>query len=482
MIVPVILSGGKGTRLWPVSREAHPKPFMKMADGLSLLQSTFLRSAGLPGVENVVTVTNRDYYFQTRDEIDALDERLDGTRVGFLLESSPRNTAPAVLLAARQVADQFGPEAIILVLPSDHLIAREEAFRNAVDSAAESARSGRLVTFGIRPLTPETGYGYIECSGEVSDLEVQPVARFVEKPDLERAREYLRGGRHLWNSGMFCFRADAILDAARECAPDLANQADKVWSASAGKRGNSFETTHLDPDTLADADSISIDYAIMEKADNVSVVPADLGWSDVGSWTAISELTEADEHGNRVVGDAVLVDAKDNYIQSGHRLVAAVGVENLVIVDTEDALLVGRQGDSQRVKDVVEELRLRGHEAGKLHKTVHRPWGTYTVIEEGEKYKIKRLVVKPGAALSLQMHHHRSEHWVLVEGTAKVRNGDEEFLLEKDQSTYIPAGNKHRLENPGKVNVSIIETQTGDYLGEDDIVRFEDRYGRTPGK
>ncbi|MBW3567184.1 MAG: mannose-1-phosphate guanylyltransferase/mannose-6-phosphate isomerase [Proteobacteria bacterium] len=477
-IVPVILSGGAGTRLWPVSREAHPKPFMKLQSGESLLQATYLRATGLEDVAQVLVVTNREYYFKTKDELDAVAEQAGKGNVSFLLEPMGRNTAPAVALAARHVKELVGEDAVMLVMPSDHMIADAEVFQSAVSAAVSAAKQGRLVTFGIVPSAPETGYGYIEAGKPLSGGVAREVARFIEKPDFHKAEQFLEQGGFYWNSGIFCFGVREILAAFATHAPDVEAISEPAWAASRATGSNTLHTMHIDAETFQQAPNISIDYAVMERADNVAVVPGDFGWSDVGSWRSFADMIAADENGNKVVGEAVLVDASDNYVNADGRLVAVVGVNDLVIVDTPDALLIGHREKTQKVKEVVEHLRLRDHESARLHRTVHRPWGTYTVLEEGKDFKMKRIVVKPGATLSLQMHHHRSEHWVIVQGNAEVVNGDEVLRLTKDQSTYIPAGHKHRISNPDEFDLVFIEVQTGDYLGEDDIVRFEDKYGR----
>lgn len=489
MLIPVILSGGAGTRLWPVSREAHPKPFMKLADGQSLLQKTFLRAAGLPGVREILTITNREYYFKSKDEYEATDAQT-AVRPTFLLEPVGRNTAPAIALGAMKIAAEHGPDALMLVLSADHLIDNLDSFSSAVDAACLSAKSGTLATFGIVPSGPETGFGYIECGDPIntpSPLKGEgggegnacAVLRFVEKPTQDVAREYLATGRYLWNSGMFCFKASVILQELATHAPLLHQAALVCWEATKGKSGPKDGMTDIDPATFAHVPDISIDYAIMERSDNVVVVPSDFKWSDIGSWGAVSDLVRPDEAGNRVVGEAILVDTENTYIQSDSRMIAAVGLEHLIIVDTPDALLVANRDRVQDVKKVVEQLKLQAHECYKLHRTVSRPWGTYTVLEDGSRFKIKRIVVKPGASLSLQMHHHRSEHWVVVSGMARVVNGEREIFVNTNESTFIPAGHKHRLENPGILDLVMIEVQSGEYLGEDDIVRFEDKYGRT---
>lgn len=473
MLIPVILSGGAGTRLWPVSREAHPKPFIQLPDGQSLLQKTFLRAAGLDGVGEILTVTNRDYYFKTKDEYLACEAQITPT---FLLEPCGRNTAPAVALAALRVATVHGPAATLLVLPADHLIADLPAFAAAVASASALASEGFLVTFGIQPTAPETGFGYIEAGEKLGAGKA--VLRFVEKPDAAIAAGYLAAGNFYWNSGMFCFQAGSLLAAMETVCPEVLDAAHACWSSTQEKADAGAAMIELEPASFAAQPDISIDYAVMERAVAVAVVPCDLGWSDIGSWNALRDLVAPDENGNRALGDAVLLDSKNTFVQSEHHLVAAIGVDDLIIVDTQDAVLVAHRDKTQDVKKVVQQLKQNGHEAYRLHRTVSRPWGTYTVLEEGPRFKIKRIEVKPGASLSLQMHHHRSEHWVVVSGMAQIVNGEEEIFIGTDESTYIPAGTRHRLSNPGVIDCVMIEVQTGDYVGEDDIVRFEDKYGR----
>ena len=477
-LLPVILCGGAGTRLWPVSREAVPKPFMRMADGQSLLQKAFLRAASLPGVSDVLVVTNREYYFQTRDEFKDLGDGSRAITPHFLLEPFGRNTAAAIALAAHDIKAREGDDAIMLVLPADHMVADLRAFGAAVAEAQSLARQNRLVTFGIKPTVPETGYGYIDCGAPINASAGREVSRFVEKPSLEKAQEYLAKGSYLWNSGMFCFGAGQFLAVAGKVAPDLAAAVAKTWVATE-KAASGDEMREIDAQTFQTVPNISVDYAVMERASNVAVVPCEFGWSDIGSWAAVSELVPADKDGNRVVGEAILIDSANVYVQSDGRLVAGIGLDDMVVVDTPDAVLVAPRARSQDVRLVVEQLKQRNHSAYRFHQTVHRPWGTYTVLQEGSRFKIKRIEVKPGASLSLQMHHHRSEHWIVVSGTAKVVNGEEEFLVRTNESTYIPAGHKHRLSNPGVLNLVMIEVQSGDYLGEDDIVRFEDKYGRS---
>ena len=473
MLIPVILSGGAGTRLWPVSREAHPKPFIVLPDGESLMQKTLLRAAALRP-DTILTITNRDYFFITRDAY-AETALAPGIALDYLLEPVGRNTAPAIAVGALRIREQFGEDATMLVLPSDHLIRDSVAFADAVKSAVRLAEQGYLVTFGIAPTGPETGFGYIEADqSRKLGAEGLAVRRFVEKPSREKAEEYLASGGYYWNSGMFCFRVGDFLAELARSAPEVSDAVLAAWQATSREQ----VPVAIDPAAFARIADISIDYAVMEKAERVAVVPGKFDWSDIGSWQALGELVPADAEGNRVQGDAVLVDSKDCFVQSDDRLVATVGVQNLLVVDTPDALLIADRSRAQDVKTVVQRLKASGHESARLHRTVHRPWGTYTVLEEGPRFKIKRIVVKSGASLSLQYHHRRSEHWVVVSGNAKIVNGEHEIILGADQSSYIPAGTAHRLANPGKVDCVMIEVQSGDYLGEDDIVRLEDNYGR----
>ena len=473
MILPVVLSGGAGSRLWPVSREALPKPFMRLGGPLSLLQRTLSRALPLAHEGRAVIVTNHEYYFRTRDELRGLPA---GHRVTQLLEPCGRNTAPAIALAALW-AEETMPGATLLVLPADHLIPDEAAFRSAAREAARIAQDDALVLFGIQPTAPETGFGYIETGAPIGSGEARKVLRFVEKPDAARALGFLQAGNFVWNSGMFCFRARAILAALEALAPALLDAARAAWTAS--RDAATDERVAIDAERFGNCPDISIDYAVMEHAADVVVLPAGFGWSDIGSWKAVAEQLPADADGNTSVGDTLLLDTRNTHIQSEDRLVAAVGVDNLLVIDTPDALLVANRDNSQRVREIVDRLKHRGHETARLHRTVARPWGAYTVLQEGPRFKIKRIEVRPGESLSLQMHHHRSEHWIVVSGTARVICDDRSYLVTANESTYIPIGSRHRLENPGLLDLVMIEVQCGDYLGEDDIVRFSDAYGRS---
>jgi mannose-1-phosphate guanylyltransferase/mannose-6-phosphate isomerase len=472
-LVPVILSGGAGTRLWPVSRAALPKPFMRLPDGRSLLRRTVERAAAVPDAGPALIVTNREYYFLSRDELAPAATRGES---GFLLEPVGRNTAPAILLASLAMAEKHGDDAQLLVLPADHVVADEDAFRAAVATARRVAAAGRLVTFGMKVARPATGYGYIKA-GEPLAEGGYAVGRFVEKPSAARASEYMADGGYYWNSGMFLFRAGDMLQTFEQHRPELLRAGRDCWAASRDHRfgGDSIE---LEREAFAALESISIDYAIFERAEHVAVVPGAFGWSDVGAWNELAEHYPPDPQGNRAACDALFLDSDGCFVHSDSRLVATLGLKDVYVVDTPDALLVLHESRAQDVKQVVDAVRARGGDKHTYHVTVARPWGSYTVLQEAPGFKIKRVEVKPGRALSLQMHYHRSEHWIVVGGTARVTNGDREFLVRINESTYIPSGTRHRLENPGTVPLVLIEVQSGQYLGEDDIVRFEDRYGR----
>jgi mannose-1-phosphate guanylyltransferase len=474
-LIPVILSGGVGSRLWPVSREAHPKPFMNLPDGQNLIQKTFLRAAALEGVSEILTVTNRELLFKTEDEYRTVIK--SGLAQGYILEPFGRNTAAAVALAALQLKAAHGSEAHMLVLAADHLIQDEAAFAEAVIKAVVLSEAGWLVTFGIKPQYPETGFGYIEATDSALEGGLK-VARFVEKPDLQTAEAYVAADNYFWNSGMFCFQVGTVLEEFALHAPNLLSAAAAALSHSRETTADRYRCLAVDPDSFAQVPDISIDYALMEHSSKVATVPCDIGWSDIGSWNAVSELTKANNDGNRFEGEVLSHNARNNYVHSDHRLTALVGVEDLLIIDSADALMIAHKDHAQDVKHIVTQLKKSGHTVHQLHQTVHRPWGTYKTLENGERFKIKRIVVKPKASLSLQMHHHRSEHWIVVSGMAVIVNDDLELMLNTNESTFIRAGHRHRLSNPGVIDLVLIEVQSGDYLGEDDIVRFEDVYGR----
>ena len=462
---PVLLSGGSGTRLWPLSREAYPKQFLPLAGDDTMVQATWRRVEALADLAPIV-VANEEHRFLVAEQL-----RQVGAPVpAILLEPVGRNTAPAIAAAALQ-AMAGGADPLLLVLPSDHVVRDVAGFQRAVREASSAAEAGALVTFGIVPDAPETGFGYIQA--EAGDG-LRQVLRFVEKPDAATARSYLDAGGYYWNSGMFLFRASRYLEELARFRPDIV---DAVRAAHAAARHDG-DFVRLDKDAFSACPSDSIDYAVMEKTADAMVLPVDIGWNDVGSWSALWDVAERDADGNAHHGDVIAVDSRNSYAYA-QRLVALEGVDDIVVVETDDAVLVARKDKVQEVKQVVARLKQEQRSQAVLHREVHRPWGSYDSVDNGGRHQVKRIKVKPGAALSLQMHHHRAEHWIVVSGTAKVTRGDETLLLSENESTYIPLGVKHRLENPGKVPLELIEVQSGSYLGEDDIVRFEDVYGRS---
>ncbi|KTF37790.1 mannose-1-phosphate guanylyltransferase/mannose-6-phosphate isomerase [Xanthomonas vesicatoria] len=463
-VLPIILSGGSGTRLWPLSRESYPKQFLPLVGDKSMLQATWLRAAPVAGHAPIV-VANEEHRFMAAEQLQQLGVKPSA----ILLEPKGRNTAPAIAVAALE-AMRDGADPLLLVLPSDHVIGDEAAFQAGVKVAAEAAAQGKLVTFGIKPTAPETGYGYIKAG---SGTGATAVERFVEKPDLATAQGYLASGEYYWNSGMFLFRASRYLEELRKFHPAIADACQKAWQN--GKRDADF--TRLDKDAFAASPSDSIDYAVMEKTADAVVVPLDAGWNDVGSWSSLLDVSEQDAQGNAHHGDVIQLDCRNTYAY-GSRLIAMVGLEDVVVVETPDAVLVGHRDRIQEVKEVVGRIKSDGRSEATWHRKVYRPWGAYDSIDMGQRHQVKRITVKPGAVLSLQMHHHRAEHWIVVSGTAEVTRGEEVLLLTENQSTYIPLGVTHRLRNPGKLPLELIEVQSGSYLGEDDIVRFEDTYGR----
>ncbi|MCP5328961.1 MAG: mannose-1-phosphate guanylyltransferase/mannose-6-phosphate isomerase [Sinobacteraceae bacterium] len=468
MLTPVILSGGAGTRLWPLSRELYPKQLLALSgESRTMLQDTVVRLDGLPGLGTTVVVCNEAHRFMVAEQL----RQLDGPVPTIVLEPVGRNTAPAIGVAA-QVASQSGGDPLLLVLPADHVIRDVEAFRRAVELALPVADAGKLVTFGVVACRPETGYGYIRRG--MAKGPVFPIERFVEKPDLAAAQGFVQSGEYYWNSGMFLFRASRYLEELQRHAPDIAASCRR---AAAGTRRD-LDFIRLDAEAFAKCRSDSIDYAVMERTDDAVVVPLDAGWSDVGSWSSLHEVVEKDDHDNVRRGDVIAEDTSGCFLYAESRLLATVGLRDHVVIETKDAVLVVPRDRVQDVKAIAGRLKASGRHESSLHREVFRPWGSYDSVETGERYQVKRLTVKPGASMSLQMHHHRAEHWIVVSGTARITRNDEVFLLEENQSTYIPIGAKHRIENPGKIALHIIEVQSGGYLGEDDIVRFEDRYGR----
>ena len=467
-MLAVILSGGSGTRLWPLSREAYPKQFLPVVSDDSLLTETIDRGLALGEKVRVMAITNEEHRFVVAAHMQAqAPERTDG----IILEPVGRNTAPAIALAALAAAEE-NPEELLLVMPSDHVLKNQDVFRQAVSQGAEAARSGKLVTFGIVPNAPHTGYGYIKAGAAHEGY--NDVAAFVEKPDEETARRYLDEGDYFWNSGMFLFRADRYLEELEAQQPDMIKACRAAWK----ERNADMDFTRVGTEAFKACPDDSIDYAVMEKTRDAVVVPLDAGWSDVGSWSALWDIQPHDENNNVCRGDVITEDVSGSYIHSEGRLIAALGITDHVIVETDDVVLVADRGRVQDVKKLVAQVKAQGRHEHRFHKKVHRPWGTYEGIAMGERFQVKRITVKPGASLSLQKHHHRAEHWVVVKGTATVNRGDDVLLLTEDQSTYIPLGVTHRLTNPGVIPLELIEVQTGSYLGEDDIVRLEDTYNR----
>jgi mannose-1-phosphate guanylyltransferase/mannose-6-phosphate isomerase len=478
IVQPVVLSGGSGTRLWPLSREKYPKQLLPLIGEDSLLQATVRRVEGLIGVElaEPMVVCNEEYRFVIAEQL-----RLLGKTGTILLEPVGRNTAPALTIAAL-TANRDGADPLLLVMPADHVITDTAAFRTVVQQGAALADSGAVVTFGITPDVPETGYGYIQAGSTLDVSGACRIARFVEKPDRDTAQAYLDAGTYSWNSGIFMLRASVWLSAISTCRADI------LAACRSAIEGGSVDGSfvRVDKEAFVACPSDSIDYAVMERiaagADAMlppgAVLPLTAGWSDVGAWEALWKVLPKDSAGNITQGDVLLDDCHDTLAFSGTRLVACVGVDNLIVVETADAVLVAHKTRTQDVKKIVDQLKREGREEGQLHRKVFRPWGWYDSVDAGERFKVKRIQVKPGASLSLQMHHHRAEHWIVVRGTAKVTRDDSTYLVSENESTFIPLGKRHRLENPGRVPLEMIEVQSGAYLGEDDIVRFEDVYGR----
>lgn len=471
MLIPVILSGGSGTRLWPLSRAMRPKQFIDVVGQSSLFQQALQRLQGLDGSTPVrpLVVANQEHRFlvaqQCREA--GIEPR------SILLEPEGRNTAPAIALAALAALEQ-GQDPLLLVLPSDHVFTDVAAFQAAVRLAMHAAHEDRLVTFGIVPTHAETGYGYIKATQKLDASKAVEVQEFVEKPDAMTAQRYVAEGSYAWNSGMFMFKASVFLAELEQLNPQMLAACRAAW----GQASKDLDFVRLEPASFAACPADSIDYAVMEKTQRASVVALDAGWSDVGAWSAVWSVQRQDENANAVRGDVLLTDTRNSYVHAESRLVCLLSVEDLVVVETADAVLVAHKSQAQHVKRVVDQLKAQGRTEPDLHRQVFRPWGSYDSVDQGERFQVKRIVVNPGAKLSVQMHHHRAEHWVVVSGTAKVRIGEQEQLVSENQSVYIPLGVVHSLENPGKMPLHLIEVQSGSYLGEDDIVRFEDKYGR----
>jgi mannose-1-phosphate guanylyltransferase len=468
MFFPVILAGGSGSRLWPLSRQLNPKQFLPLVDSeLSMLQATITRLEGLE-LGSPILVCNEEHRFLAAEQLRQM--HIDDACI--LLEPSGRNTAPAVALAAFQALSQ-ADDPVLLVLAADHFIQDKAELHQCLKKAEALARSGSLVSFGIVPTHPETGYGYIE-RGEPLDEACYVISRFVEKPDADTAQDYTASGQYYWNSGMFMFRASSYLEELERWAPDILY----ACKASFAEAQRDMHFTRVGRQAFLSCADISIDYAVMEHTQRALVVPLDAGWTDIGSWSALWDCSKKDANNNVLKGDVLTEGSGNNYVHASHRLVATVGVHNLLIVETKDAVLITQKGSSQDVKRVVEKLKSLGRQEHLIHREVYRPWGVYDAIDSGPRYQVKRITVNPGAKLSVQKHHHRAEHWIVVSGTAQVTNGDKTYLVTENQSTFIPIGQVHALENPGVIPLELIEVQSGSYLGEDDIVRYEDKYGR----
>ena len=466
---PVLLAGGSGTRLWPLSRENYPKQFLPLMGEASVLQATWQRVDGLAEAGPIL-VANEEHRFMVAEQL----RRIGLQHPGILLEPAGRNTAPAIALAALYALAE-ADDALLLVLPSDHAVTDQAAFDRAVGRARGAALAGSLVTFGVAPAYPETGYGYIRTAGPApADGAPAAVEAFVEKPDAETAERYVASGRYYWNSGMFMFRASRYLQALAQYRPDI----DEACRAAMAGLRRDGDFLRVDEAAFAACPADSIDYAVMERDPGVAMVPLDAGWSDIGSWASLWQLAERDAQGNALRGDVLAESCRNVYAYGSHRLVALLGLEDTVVVETPDAVLVAARDRVQDVRRIVASLNEAGRAEACAHRQVYRPWGSYDAIDAGPRFQVKRITVAPGASLSMQMHHHRAEHWIVVVGTARVTRGDEVFLLTENQSTYIPLGTRHRLENPGAIPLELIEVQSGAYLGEDDIVRFEDSYGR----
>lgn len=470
MLHPVILSGGIGSRLWPLSREHYPKQLLALVGEQTMLQSTITRLENIPELAPPIIVCNEDHRFLVAEQLRCINVKPNA----ILLEPVGRNTAPAIAIAAFAALEK-DPNAVLLALPADHLIQKIDIFQEVINQAFSLANEDLLITFGIVPNKPETGYGYIK-KGEKIIQQIHKVAQFIEKPNLETAMQYLETGEYFWNSGMFLFKAQTYLNELKQFEPQIFEICQRAFDKLALDLNSDF--VRVDEEVFKQCISKSIDFAVMEKTTKAAIIPLDAGWSDIGAWSALWEVSNQDNNGNILQGDIFIENVSNCYLRSEYRLLATLGIENLIVVETADAVLVAHKDYAQNVKNVVEHLKKTKRNEADLHRKVIRPWGSYESIDNEPRFQVKRITVNVGASLSLQMHHHRSEHWIIVKGTAKITRGNEEFLLTESQSTYIPLGVKHRLENPGKIPLEIIEIQSGSYLGEDDIVRFEDYYGR----
>ncbi len=471
MLIPVILCGGSGTRLWPLSRQAYPKQFLSLIGEKTLLETTMERALKINNASAPILVANEAHRFLVAEQVRGVGD----SNASILLEPVGRNTAPAVACACFHALGRYEDPSLI-VMPSDHFFKKEDAFVSKASLAMPLAEDGRLVTFGIVPAGPETGYGYIKRGRQLtSDVEAFSVEKFVEKPDIETAQRYVSSSSFYWNSGIFLFKASSYLQELERFRPEIYAHSKQAYEKGVAD----LDFFRLDEKSFRACPSESIDYAVMENTSEAVVVPVDAGWDDLGGWAALGQHGEKDQHGNVVKGDVILEQTENCYLRSEARLVAALGVKDLVVVETPDALLVASREKAQGVKSIVQKLKALGRSEPLTHKKVYRPWGSYETVDISDRFQVKRITVNPGQVLSLQMHHHRAEHWVVVKGTARIVRGDEEILLTEDQSTYIPLGVTHRLENPGVIPLELLEVQTGSYLGEDDIVWFEDVYGRT---
>ncbi len=474
MIIPVILSGGSGTRLWPLSRAQYPKQLLPLVGEQTMLQETVMRVRSVVDIGPVFCVCNEEHRFMVAEQLRQVSDMVGD----IILEPVGRNTAPAAAVAALRIQEKY-PDATMLLLPADHIIQDREAFVQAIEFGKKAADDGALATFGIVPDAPETGYGYIRASIEHdSGRDVYPVEEFVEKPDRDTAEQYVASGTYFWNSGMFLFKVSRYLDELKIFAPEMLEACRRALENAE----TDLDFLRLERSSFTACPSDSIDYAVMEKTSRAAVVPLDAGWSDVGAWSALWGVKERDQAGNVTKGDVLVHDVRNSFIHAANRMVAAVGVDDHVIVETADAVLVASKDRVQEVKKIVEHLKNEGRDEAVTHIRVNRPWGSYETLDREDRFLVKRIIVKPGSSLSLQKHYHRAEHWVVVKGTARITIDGKEVVLSEDQSTYIPLGTKHRLENPGKIPLELVEIQTGSYLEEDDIERYDDKYGRAEGK
>lgn len=469
MIIPVILSGGSGTRLWPLSRALRPKQLLSMVSNHTMIQDTVSRLSGIKNIQAPIIVCNEEHRFTIAEQM----REMNINPSAIILEPFGKNTAPAVAISALQ-AQHSEKDPVLLVLPADHVIGDNAAFHAAVEAGYQAAQENRLVTFGIVPNAPETGYGYIKAGNQLNNEQVYTVEKFVEKPDADTAQTYLDNGGYYWNSGMFMFKASVYLQELKTHNNEMYQCSENALESSVVD----MDFIRLNSDVFKLCPADSIDYAVMEKTKSAAVIPVDMKWNDIGSWSALWEVGESDSNGNVTHGDVLLEDSFNSYVHSDSRLVTTVGLNDHVVVETADAVLVAHRDKAQNVKDIVEKLKAANREEATVHHKAYRPWGAYECIDHDSRFQVKRITVNVGASLSLQLHHHRSEHWIVVQGTARVTCGDKVFLMAENESTYIPLGEKHRLENSGKIPLELIEVQTGSYLGEDDIVRFDDVYGR----